>query len=426
LEFIITDQLPQKFSDLKMPNQKSATAFSRFSSLRVRVLLFIAVLIFPLLLVLLYFSNAYRNIIIQELRGDALQLTRSIADVQEHHINGSRQFLLLLSQLPIIREQNWEACNTFYLEIFPAYRETYTNIGYIDVEGNLKCSVLLPEDSVNLSDQSWYQKVRDTREFAIGNYLISVLNNKLVVPLGMPVFSYDGEWIGVVGVALSLEWLNDLIAETPLPEYGVLTITDVNGIILARQAHREERGRLRGVGEQLRDMHVFEEIKQLGEGTIERELRGEQQFVGFSSIGEGDSRLHIILTVPQEIVFAPSAELEKISFLFLGVVMVLSLLIGVLGSQVLIVSAVDRLVAATIKLTQGDLSTRVENISGISEFQILANNFNHMVSALQERDAALRRSERKFRDIFDHAFQFMALLTICPVSRLTEPHTNNL
>lgn len=392
--------------------------YPRFSRLRVRILLFIAFLVLPLLLVLGYFSSIYRAIIVQELRNDALELTRAIANRQEYHINGSREFLLLLSQISFLREEDWETCNRFYREIFPAYQDSYTNIGYVDAEGDLKCSVVPFEKPVNLSDQGWFIKVRDTRQFAIGDYLVSALNNELVISLGMPVFSEDGEWGGVVGVALSLKWLNEMIAETFLPERSVLTITDHNGIILARQIQGEPKGTLNGVGEQIRDMAVLEELEQLGEGVLEREIREEQQLVGFTSLGEGTSRLYIILTIPLEVIFAPTNELAQNSLLILGAITLLSLFIGAVGSHWLLVSPVNQLVGATVKLARGDFSARAANASNISELQLLADNFNHMVSALQQRETELRRSEHKFRSIFDNAFQFMALIS--PDGRVIE------
>jgi phosphoserine phosphatase RsbU/P len=62
-----------------------------------------------------------------------------------------------------------------------------------------------------------------------------------------------------------------------------------------------------------------------------------------------------------------------------------------------ILRRVDALVAATGKLATGDLGTRVPDLGGRSELELLASAFNTMAATLQARDRELRIAEEKTR-----------------------------
>ncbi len=137
------------------------------------------------------------------------------------------------------------------------------------------------------------------------------------------------------------------------------------------------------------------------------------------------------VTAPDPVALARS---NRILFTnFVGLIAVTGLTLGAawFGSEFLVLRRVRNLVDTTRQLASGDLSVRAESTKNAGELSELANAFNDMAAALEERDhelkrshlalmseiaerkvllSALRDSERRFRAVFEQSFQFVALL----------------
>jgi len=137
------------------------------------------------------------------------------------------------------------------------------------------------------------------------------------------------------------------------------------------------------------------------------------------------------ITIPDP---AAVARSERIIFTnFIGLLAVTGLTLGAawFGSEFLVLRQVRNLVDTTRKLASGELSVRVASPRNAGELSELANAFNDMAAALEERDnelkrshlaltseiaerkvllSALRDSERRFRAVFEQSFQFVGLL----------------
>lgn len=382
-----------------------------FSRLRIRLFASIALLVIPILLAFLSVAAVYRTSLVEQVQNNALQLTQRLAAQQQQSIETGRQFLLLVSNLDVMKTQDWDSCTAFVREVYPLYQDIYSNIGLVDPEGLVRCSVSPTATLVDVSEQLWFSQAMNEEQFIIGGYTRSRVNNRVLLPMAIPVYDETRALKGILAVGLTIESLNETLRQTPLPDGAVLTMTDHLGTILARQTGTAEQID-QSIGTAFEDAQLLAEITRQGEGVVEWTMQDQPSLIGYASLGEGNSRLHVILSVPEGVAFAPAITLERRSLLVFGIVISLALLFGIIGSNMLITSGVERLVTATRALASGNLNTRIDDLSSIYEFQVLASNFNHMVKTVQQRDADLRLSEQKFREIFDHAFQFMALLDL--------------
>src|SRR3990172_8119226 len=96
------------------------TRFS-FSSLRVRLLLLVLLAVLPALGLILYTASEQRRSAAEEAKNSALQLARSFSNSQDDLIEGARQLLTALAQIPSVRDGNRAECNVIFAGLLKQY-----------------------------------------------------------------------------------------------------------------------------------------------------------------------------------------------------------------------------------------------------------------------------------------------------------------
>ena len=94
-------------------------------------------------------------------------------------------------------------------------------------------SLPTPPD-VNVSDRAYFRRVVETRQFAMGDYVIGRTTGKPTVHFAYPVLDTRGTMRRIAMVGLDLAWLEKLAAEAELQEGAVLQVMDSEGTILVR------------------------------------------------------------------------------------------------------------------------------------------------------------------------------------------------
>jgi len=92
-----------------------------FRSLRTRLLLLVLLAVVPALGLILYNAWEDRRLEVADVQEDALRLARLISADQERLIEGTRQFLVALAQLPQVRGGDPKACNMLFADLLKQY-----------------------------------------------------------------------------------------------------------------------------------------------------------------------------------------------------------------------------------------------------------------------------------------------------------------
>jgi hypothetical protein len=125
-------------------------------SLRRRLLLLFLLAVMPVLVLIMVTNIEQRQMAAQGVRTEALRLIQLTTSQHEHYIEGVKQLLIALAQLPSVRSQDAEACSTLFSDLFKRY-PYYTTLGVANLEGNSFCSPLRASGPVNLLDRAYYQ-----------------------------------------------------------------------------------------------------------------------------------------------------------------------------------------------------------------------------------------------------------------------------
>jgi len=321
-----------------------------------------------------------RRLAAADVKEEALRLARIAASDQEDTIKDTRQLLFALAQLPEVRSADPTACSALF-ELLNQYPQ-YALLGVIARNGHLFCSTHPISDPVNLADRNYFQRVLQTHDFAIGDFLCDHISGKAALDFGYPVFGEAGQVQVVVFASLDLTWLNQLAAEAQLPEGSTFTVIDRNGTVLVRYP---DPGMW--VGQSVPEAPIVETILiQQGEGTSEAYgVDGIPRLFAFTPLSgvPGGEDVYVSIGIPTAVAFADANRVLVRHLAGLGLVTVLALAAAWFGGNLFILRWVNMLVSATKRLSAGDLSVRTGLSYGQGELSQLAHAFDEMAESLE-------------------------------------------
>jgi signal transduction histidine kinase len=360
-------------------------------SLRTRLLLLILLAVAPLLAVMLFNAAEQRAVGAAQAQADALRLARVSAKRHEQLIEGARQTLIVLSQLPAVRNHDMPACNVLFGDLLRQY-PSYANLAALDLDGDVFCSAVSLTESVNAADRPWFQQMVRTRTFTIGDYQVGRITHKAVLTTAYPVTDEAGGLQGIVAISIDTAWLNQLVANPRLPTGSAFAVFDRGGTVLAHYPDPEA-----WVGQLMDQTPLFRVIQnQHGEGTvIAPGLDGQMRLFGIALLRtpEDAEAVYLAVGVPTAQAFAPVTRVLLRNLLMLSLVTIFSLGTTWLMADRLLVRRLGRLTQVAVRLGAGDLAERFGQSYGSSELGVLARTFDSIAATLEEYDTRRRSAE---------------------------------
>ena len=352
------------------------------SSLRYSLLLMVLLAMLPALALILSTAWEQRRQAVVGAEEDALRLARLAAADHERLLEGARSLLIGLAQLSDVQMHNAKACSELFGEVqrrFPLY----TNIGAIRPDGHVFCAARARRGAVNVADQPFFRRALATREPTASGYHPDPATGKAVLTLSYPAIDRGGATWAVVFAELDLGWMAQLTNKARLPPGTVITVTDAQGLVLARYPDPGD-----WTGKSAPDWPVAQAIKRAwGEGTLEGPgLEGQPRIFGFTPLlpPRREDPVYVSVGIPRDAALAEADRLLTRNLLWAGLVVLLMLGAAAIVSDLLILRRVHAVVRAARRLTAGDLTARA-TVGGPDEIGVMARTFNLMAERLQAR-----------------------------------------
>jgi serine phosphatase RsbU (regulator of sigma subunit) len=248
-----------------------------------------------------------------------------------------------------------------------------------------------------VSDRAYFRRVVETRQFAMGDYVIGRTTGKPTVHFAYPVLDTRGTTRRIVMVGLDLAWLEKLAAEAELQEGAVLQVMDSEGTILVRWPDPE-----RWRGKSIKDLPFAKRIMAAKEGTFEEDgpdgVRGLYAFTTLKG-AQGAGLVRVIIGIPTKLAFAEADRFLKRSLTLLGIVTLLAIAAAWVGGDVLVLRRVRALLDATRQVEAGNLAARTRVRYASDEVGKLAHAFDQMAEMLQTRGAERDRAIDELRHL---------------------------
>lgn len=378
-----------------------------FASLRVRLLLLVALALIPAAVLIVYNALEQRHLGIKAAHDDAARMVRFLSKVQDEMIVGARQLLSALAQMRNVHSNNTAVCQSLFANL-RLQHPVYVDIGGIAADGTVFASAVPLAEPLNLADRKYFQMATNTRSFVVGEYQLSRDSRKTTVNLAYPAIDDHGNIKAVVYASLDLGWLYRVMGDSALPPGTSMTVLDRNLVTLARFPDD------RFVGGQIRlpstRVGATPPSGRAPDGMrISQSRDGTWRLYASTSLGRVEPQpLVINVGIPLAAAYGPANHQLVRNLGFLGIAALLAFTAAWFAGDLFVLRPVRLLVSATRQLAQGDLAVRTGETSGTGELYELARSFDDMASSLQERGHERDRAEANLRKLNEQLEQRVA------------------
>jgi PAS domain S-box-containing protein len=370
----------------------AATPTKPFSSIRARLSLVLILALIPAVLFLVLDAWAIQRRARAETEAELLRLSQLTAVSYQQRLDEAQRIMAAIALFPEVRTGDAAACSARLAQMVELYQPHYPNFGVADLNGEVFCTAIPLTSTVQVGDRSWFQEPIRTGDFTVGEFTVGRRSGNLVLSLGLPILDESGQVVRVLGHGLQLTSLQEQAAGLPLPDDTVLIIADHNGTILARVPDGE-----RWAG-QLFPAAGFQQMQAAGKGFIQTVgVDGVKRLYAFTPItGPGSGQVWLSLGQTSEAIYAEVNQAVTRDALGIAAILLVALAAVWLGSNRLLLRKIDRLVAASERLAEGDLAARLPAAGG-DELDQLGLTFNQMAEALQQREAERKLTELRLQ-----------------------------
>ncbi|WP_424631805.1 ATP-binding protein [Bradyrhizobium sp. SYSU BS000235] len=354
------------------------------NSLLSRLFALVAAAMLPAIAIQAYNEVDLRRTRQVEVQEEVRGLAKLAAAEQQQIVQGVRQAMIALSELPAIKEKDVEGCNAYLSRIKKRYPEFIAFI-VVDINGDSFCDSFSKHTQSTAAGRAYFASVVKTGKFTIGEFAIGRNTGRTVLQFALPFYDDKNRMGGVIVAALGLDWLADYIAKKGVPEGAAIAITDRNGICLARYPDNA-----RFAGKNLasrRDPRLYD-------GTVVDKVGvdGVQRTLGFAAVGKD---LLVSFGVGRAQTFAKIQHRTQRDVLFILTSALVVLILTAWGAERFIQRPFAQLVDAANRWRLGEFGQRLD-IPGSSEIARVARAFNAMADALKHRDDELSEAREQF------------------------------
>ena len=359
----------------------------RESTLRTRLISVVLAAILPLFGLSLVGVVLNTNEAVRQARADLALSASLVAANQQKSSDATRQILTAVANTPGLLDAEGPVCER-YFNTLRTQLGVYSNLGLIELNGELRCDSLANNPPVSADDRQYFLDVMATGAFVNSGYLLGRASGKPIMIFALPVLDSTGKKGAVAFASMPLSALARA-SDAPLPTGGRLLIADRFGIVLS--ASPEDPA---AIGKPLPGHSLSDAFKAGVEGVREGlDESGAQQIYAFQpSAKSPNAPFFIVVSADWSEVVAPVyRRLTLVSLALVLVALFGSLLAWRMGGRSVVLPAA-RILAATRQLEQGQLDVRIalDVMDPDGEFFLIADNFNRMAEALQRRENDLR------------------------------------
>jgi hypothetical protein len=184
------------------------------SSLRVRLMLLVLIVVLPVLGLTLYTHLERRRLAVIEVQDNAMRMTSLAANNLAQFTESTHQLLVALAQIAYTPE-DMARCNARLADVLGQSRP-YTNLGVVAADGSLLCSGA-PLGRQSLANHAWFRRAIQTRSFVVGDYQADPVMGEATFNFAYPILDDASQVPAVIFATLNLPSIEHLASQIQLP-----------------------------------------------------------------------------------------------------------------------------------------------------------------------------------------------------------------
>ncbi|MEW9856365.1 EAL domain-containing protein [Novosphingobium rhizovicinum] len=301
---------------------------------------------------------------------------------QRRIVEGARQLLAGIAQLPAVQDGDPQACNLILRRLGSQF-PMYTAIGVASPKGHVWCSST--RAGTDVSDRAYFKQALATRQFGTGGYIVGRVLGVPTLNFTLPFEDESGELTGVLIAGLDLDRLADDLGKARLPVGSNLMIYGPDRRQLVDLPYGTR------VGKQLPPV-LEQAFRSKEPGSVEIGwVDGRQRILAYyppSAIAEVP--FLVAVSVDREDALAQVGSDARRAWVVLGLVLAAALL-GAWWFAARYVRRPLKQLALTVRAWRaGDGAARVGHLEAGSEFDDLARAFDALADSVVERQERLQ------------------------------------
>ncbi len=156
-----------------------------------RLFLLVAVALLPAIVIQTYNEVDLRRSRHIEVQDQALGLARLAAAEQQQMVQGIRQVLIALAELPAIKAKDTQACNA-YFSVLKARYPAFLAFLVSDTSGRSFCDTNGNSEPVTVAGRAYFASALKTGAFTVGEFMVGRLIERNIIPFALPFYGDDG------------------------------------------------------------------------------------------------------------------------------------------------------------------------------------------------------------------------------------------
>jgi PAS domain S-box-containing protein len=397
-----------------------------FRSLRVRLLVLIALCLLPSIAVFALAALDARRQDIGAAHVRATQVARLI-DRYNHRLLGSVASLMRVVALSAqIADGRPDDCATYLSDVVKT-TPAIVDLVKVGRDGTYVCGDRPPAPGAAPPDygqERVFQQAAASKALALSGFRLGSVTHMPQMAAALPILDEHGNIKFFIHAGLSLAWLSAQFESLSLASGTTITIIDGDGIVMA---HYPDADTL--IGKALPNLAAIRTASRASERAgAATDAEGKRHLYGFSDIGGGATGMSLILDIPEEVAFGTARRLDATMALAGGSALCLLLIAGWVGANVFVLRWVHSMTDAARRFAAGERDIRALVPSGSGELAALSSAFNDMSDTLVRREqeltaanSALGHSESRFRLLAETVTDVIVLWGIDGAIRYVSP-----
>jgi diguanylate cyclase (GGDEF)-like protein len=377
------------------------------ASLSARMAILVALIVAPTVLLAVYLADMRRTQELDHIRREALGFARTVAYQQGQALQQVRQQLgrLASNGEPLLGSGCSDELNDL-LRLGSIYFE----IALVDLSGELTCSARTQFASLRIADRGYFTQAMVTGNFTLSDVVQSRLSKKWSVIAAQPVV-IDNMMRAMIVASLDFNWAQNLLTNLKLPEASIISMSDANGIVIARAPDPE-----RFVGRQLLEAESFRKlVASSSEGYVHSAgLDGVPRIIAYAQVP--DSSLFVRVGIPRKDIDAAGSMALQAGGLAVLFTLLTAGLFGWSGSRQLLLLPIRRLASAAETLGKGNWTIRTGLPHGDHLLGRLAAKMDELASYGQRLTRAFRTLSAGNRTLLRESSEPSLLNAMCRVA----------